>query len=71
MKVKYRSVGYGLLVFLLLFGGLVTLGEELVWLFLDLVLEEVELEEIRIVVHYLFLMCVLAFVFLVGDLPIF
>lgn len=71
MKVKYRSVCDGLLVLLFLFGGLVAF-EELCWLFLDLVLEEVELEEVLVVVHYFLLFCTcLLLLFLVGDLAIF
>ena len=70
MMVKYRSVGDGLLVFLFLLGGVVAL-EELGWFFLDLVLEEVELEEILVVVHYLLLACLLLLVFLGGDLSVF
>ena len=70
MMVKYRSVGDGLLVFLFLLGGVVAL-EELGWFLLDLVLEEVELEEILVVIHYLLLACLLQLVFLGGDLSVF
>ena len=68
--VKYRSVGYGLLVLLFLLGGVVAL-EELGWFLLDLVLEEVELEKILVVIHYLLLACLLLLVFLGGDLSVF
>lgn len=45
--------------------------EELGWFFLDLVLEEVELEEILIIVHYFLLICICLLFFRTSHMSVF
>ena len=45
--------------------------EELAWFFLDLVLEEVELEEVLVVVYHFILLCACLLLFMVSYLSVF